>query len=232
MRSHGSYLTSVGQIRPTKDALISVSHKIEPTELSGISVHIKYVDGSAPNLIHPQPPAWHFLSVKIETAQCAHPHVTACPSATRTRHIGFPHFCPVCHLAALSATRPTHIGRLSSCSSWPCGASPVPSMLATQTAAWSSTRPPAPPPVRPKILPSIESGRHPAGTTTQPCRVWPPPAHRPPASTLVPLLAPLLCLEPTLSPAPTAPSSIKVQEICTYIFTTRWIVDCDGVYLA
>jgi hypothetical protein len=30
----------------------------------------------------------------------------------------------------------------------------------------------------------------------------------------------------------TSPSSIKVREICTYIFTTRWIVDCGGVYLA
>jgi hypothetical protein len=26
--------------------------------------------------------------------------------------------------------------------------------------------------------------------------------------------------------APTTPSPIKVREICTYIFTTRWIVDC------
>jgi hypothetical protein len=32
--------------------------------------------------------------------------------------------------------------------------------------------------------------------------------------------------------ATTAPSSFKVQEICTYIFTTRWIVDCGGVYLS
>jgi hypothetical protein len=32
--------------------------------------------------------------------------------------------------------------------------------------------------------------------------------------------------------APTTPSSVKVRQICTYIFITQWIVDCGGLYLA
>jgi hypothetical protein len=134
--------------------------------LSEISVHIKYVDGSAPNLIHLRPLTWHFLSVKIETAR---PRAAA-RRRHRTRHAYPPHR----HLATLTATQPTHAGRLGHRSSPSHRAPPGLATWATLT----TTQPlhTARPNQR-RVL----GVRRPADTTTRPCRVRPCPARRPPA---------------------------------------------------